>query len=167
MILRKVFVSLLLILDILFLDNYRHFDFQTLRIQSKHQKFLSISIVTLWIYSRDGILSNLENLQCFQWEVCLETMLFIIDQCPVLRHIWGLDLLMLSPQSITAIQQHITKNNRHIDLHDGMSTSDDSSTKGQCKYDIMEFHMCKIKELKLHEIWKSNWKHVFKRKKLL
>ena len=57
-------------------------------------------------------------------------MLFIIDQCPLLRHIWGLDLLMLSPQSITAIQQHITKNNRHIDLHDGMSTSDDSSTKG-------------------------------------
>jgi len=80
--------------------------------------------------ARDGILSNLENLQCFQWEVCLETMLFIIDQCPVLRHIWGLDLLMLSPQSITAIQQHITKNNRSIDLHDGMSTSDDSSSKG-------------------------------------
>ena len=113
-------------------------------------KILEINLWTFWIsnilriliaiifffnlgsiyFFRDGILSNLENLQCFQWEVCLETMLFIIDQCPVLRHIWGLDLLMLSPQSITAIQQHITKNNRHIDLHDGMSTSDDSSTKG-------------------------------------
>ena len=63
---------------------------------------------------RDGILSGLEKLQCFEWEVCLETMLFIIAQCPQLRHIWGLDLLMLSPQSISAIQQHITQNNRHI-----------------------------------------------------
>ena len=66
---------------------------------------------------------------------------------------------MLSPQSITAIQQHITNNNRYIgkkpdikvydhlwlfyrikyfqiicfspiDLHDGMSTSEDRSSKG-------------------------------------
>ena len=50
-------------------------------------------------------------------------MLFIIDQCPSLRHIWGLDLLMLSPASIAAVQSHIKRNNRHIDVHDGMSGS--------------------------------------------
>lgn len=80
--------------------------------------------------ARDGCLKNLENLQCFQWEVSLETMLFIVDQCPKLRHIWGLDLLMLSPQSITAVQQHIVNNNREITLHDGMSTSDERASKG-------------------------------------
>ena len=48
-------------------------------------------------------------------------MLFIVDQCPSLRHIWGLDLLMLSPASIAAVQNHIQRNNRWIDLHDGMS----------------------------------------------
>lgn len=77
--------------------------------------------------ARDGYLSSLINLQCFQWEVCLETMLFIVDQCPKLRHIWGLDLLMLSPQSISAVQQHIVRNNRHIDVHDGMATTERSS----------------------------------------
>lgn len=80
--------------------------------------------------ARDDHLASLENLQCFQWEVCRETMLFIVDQCPQLRHIWGLDLLMLGPQSIAAIQQHILQNNRHIDLHDGMSTSEERSSKG-------------------------------------
>ena len=39
---------------------------------------------------------------------------FFCTTGPKLRHIWGLDLLMLSPQSITAIQQHITNNNRYI-----------------------------------------------------
>ena len=48
-------------------------------------------------------------------------MLFIVDQCPSLRHIWGLDLLMLSPASIAAVQKHIQRNNRFIDVHDGMS----------------------------------------------
>ena len=57
--------------------------------------------------ARDGRLASLEELRCFQWEVCLETMLFIIDNCPRLNHIWGLDLLMLSPQSIAAIQVSI------------------------------------------------------------
>ena len=55
------------------------------------------------------------------FKVNLETMLFIVDQCPSLRHIWGLDLLMLSPASIAAVQNHIQRNNRWIDLHDGMS----------------------------------------------
>ena len=55
------------------------------------------------------------------FKVNLETMLFIVDQCPSLRHIWGLDLLMLSPASIAAVQNHIERNNRWIDLHDGMS----------------------------------------------
>ena len=50
-------------------------------------------------------------------------MLFIVDQCPSLRHIWGLDLLMLSPASIAAVQNHIRRNNRWIDVHDGMSGS--------------------------------------------
>ena len=50
-------------------------------------------------------------------------MLFIVDQCPSLRHIWGLDLLMLSLASIAAVQNHIERNNRWIDLHDGMSGS--------------------------------------------
>ena len=50
-------------------------------------------------------------------------MLFIVDQCPRLRHIWGLDLLMLSPASIAAVQNHIKRNNRWIDVHDGMSGS--------------------------------------------
>ena len=50
-------------------------------------------------------------------------MLFIVDQCPRLRHIWGLDLLMLSPASIAAVQSHIKRNNRWIDVHDGMSGS--------------------------------------------
>jgi len=57
------------------------------------------------------------------FKVNLETMLFIVDQCPSLRHIWGLDLLMLSPASIAAVQNHIERNNRWIDLHDGMSGS--------------------------------------------
>jgi hypothetical protein len=57
--------------------------------------------------ARDGRLASLEELRCFQWEVSLETMLFIIDNCPRLRHIWGLDLLMLSPQSISAIQVNV------------------------------------------------------------
>ena len=57
------------------------------------------------------------------FQVNLETMLFIVDQCPSLRHIWGLDLLMLSPASIAAVQNHIERNNRWIDLHDGMSGS--------------------------------------------
>ena len=57
------------------------------------------------------------------YQVNLETMLFIIDQCPRLRHIWGLDLLMLSPASIAAVQSHIKRNNRFIDVHDGMSGS--------------------------------------------
>ena len=50
----------------------------------------------------------------FQWDVSLETMLFIVDSCPQLRDIWGLDLLMLSPASISAIQSHIRRNNRWI-----------------------------------------------------
>ena len=118
--------------------------------KKKFVKFSGAFDVMMLRMARDGFLSNLENLQCFQWEVCLETMLFIVDQCeffkkktksiivhtkfftksskyfvlmkwyffcttgPKLRHIWGLDLLMLSPQSITAIQQHITNNNRYI-----------------------------------------------------
>ena len=68
--------------------------------------------------ARERLLEGLTDLQCFQWRVSLETMLFIIDQCPKLRHIWGLDLLMLSPEAIATIQQHIKRNNRDIALHD-------------------------------------------------
>ena len=92
--------------------------------------------------ARDGHLKDLTSLQCFQvikvtgftqvsfssvfqwmtpmmliffqWDVSLETMLFIVDSCPQLRDIWGLDLLMLSPASISAIQSHIRRNNRWI-----------------------------------------------------
>ena len=67
--------------------------------------------------SKDRTSSNFK----FILKVNLETMLFIVDQCPSLRHIWGLDLLMLSPASIAAVQNHIERNNRWIDLHDGMS----------------------------------------------
>ena len=70
--------------------------------------------------ARDGHLKDLTSLQCFQWDVSLETMLFIVDSCPDLRDIWGLDLLMLSPASIAAVQSHIQRNNRWIDFHDGM-----------------------------------------------
>ena len=34
---------------------------------------------------------------------------------------------MLSPQSISAIQQHVKRNNRHIDLHEGMASSERSA----------------------------------------
>lgn len=78
--------------------------------------------------ARDGHLSELVSLQCFQWDVSLETMLFIVDQCPKLRDIWGLDLVMLSPSAIAAVQSHIKKNNRHIDVHDGMCGSTSSPT---------------------------------------
>ena len=78
--------------------------------------------------ARDGYLSELESLQCFQWDVSQETMLFIVDQCPKLRDIWGLDLLMLSPAAISAVQAHIKKNNRWIDVHDGMCGSTSSPT---------------------------------------
>ena len=52
------------------------------------KKFVKISgafDVMMLRMARDGFLSNLENLQCFQWEVCLETMLFIVDQCEFLK----------------------------------------------------------------------------------
>lgn len=68
--------------------------------------------------ARNGHLSQVETLQCFQWKVSLETMLFVIDSCVNLRNIWGLDLLMMCPVSIRTIQEHIARNNRWIDLHD-------------------------------------------------
>ena len=48
--------------------------------------------------ARDGFLSNLENLQCFQWEVCLETMLFIVDQCEFLRKTKSIIVVLYSLQ---------------------------------------------------------------------
>ena len=49
--------------------------------KKKSVKFSGAFDVMMLRMARDGFLSNLENLQCFQWEVCLETMLFIVDQC--------------------------------------------------------------------------------------
>ena len=63
-----------------------------------------------------GHLRHLTHLTCFQWPVSLETMLFLIDQCPDLATIYGLDMLMLCPRSIALIQTHIRRNNRAIDL---------------------------------------------------
>ena len=68
-----------------------------------------------------GNLSQLKTLQCFQWEVSLDTMLYLIDQTPGLATIWGLDLLMMSPAGVKTIQDHIRKNNLNIDVHDGIS----------------------------------------------
>eukprot|EP00092_Neocalanus_flemingeri_P033846 GFUD01036807.1.p1 GENE.GFUD01036807.1~~GFUD01036807.1.p1 ORF type:complete len:552 (+),score=114.11 GFUD01036807.1:151-1806(+) len=68
-----------------------------------------------------GNLSRLRTLQCFQWEVSLDTMLYLIDQTPGLATIWGLDLLMMSPAGVKTIQDHIRKNNLNIDVHDGIS----------------------------------------------
>jgi len=68
-----------------------------------------------------GNLSKLETLQCFQWEVSLDTMLYLIDQSTQLRKIWGLDLLMMSPNGVATIRDHIRKNNLNIDVHDGIS----------------------------------------------
>jgi len=68
-----------------------------------------------------GNLTKLETLQCFQWEVSLDTMLYLIDQSTQLRKIWGLDLLMMSPNGVATIRDHIRKNNLSIDVHDGIS----------------------------------------------
>lgn len=68
--------------------------------------------------TRDGRLASLRSVTCFQWRVSLETMLFLIDQCCQLNTIFGLDLLMLCPESISIIQEHITRNNRDITLRD-------------------------------------------------
>ena len=53
--------------------------------KKKFVKFSGAFDVMMLRMARDGFLSNLENLQCFQWEVCLETMLFIVDQCEFLK----------------------------------------------------------------------------------
>jgi len=68
-----------------------------------------------------GNLAQLKTLQCFQWEVSLDTMLYLIDQTIGLKTIWGLDLLMMSPTGVKTIQDHIRKNNLNIDVHDGIS----------------------------------------------
>jgi len=68
-----------------------------------------------------GNLLQLKTLQCFQWEVSLDTMLYLIDQTKGLRTIWGLDLLMMSPAGVQTIQEHIRINNLNIDVHDGIS----------------------------------------------
>lgn len=68
-----------------------------------------------------GNLSKLTTLQCFQWEVSLDTMLYLIDQSPFLSCIWGLDLLMMNPAGVKTIQDHIRLNNLNIDTHDGIS----------------------------------------------
>ena len=54
--------------------------------------------------TQSGRLRGLTHLTCFQWPVSLETMLFLIDQCPELSVIFGLDMLMLCPKSIALIQ---------------------------------------------------------------
>merc|ERR1719209_2549570 len=68
-----------------------------------------------------GNLLQLRTLQCFQWEVSLDTMLYLIDQTKGLKTIWGLDLLMMSPAGVQTIQEHIRINNLNIDVHDGIS----------------------------------------------
>ena len=65
------------------------------------KKFVKISgafDVMMLRMARDGFLSNLENLQCFQWEVCLETMLFIVDQCEFLRKTKSIIVVLYSLQ---------------------------------------------------------------------
>ena len=70
---------------------------------------------------KEGNLSSLEVLQCFQWEVSLDTLLYLIDSGPRLRQLWGVDLLMLSSSGVRAIREHIRKNNLNICLHDGIA----------------------------------------------
>ena len=68
-----------------------------------------------------GRLAELQVLQCYQWEVALETILYLIDQTPSLTAIWGINLLNLSDQSKEAVRTHIRKNNFNISLNDGIA----------------------------------------------
>jgi len=68
---------------------------------------------------KSGNLANLQTLP--QWEVSLDTMLYLIDQSTKLTRIWGLDLLMMNPAGVLTIREHIRNNNLNIDVHDGIS----------------------------------------------
>ena len=69
---------------------------------------------------KNGHFSQLQYLQCYYWEVSLETLLYLIDQSS-LRTIWGLDLLNMTEESKETIRNHIRKNNFNINLFDGLA----------------------------------------------
>ena len=68
-----------------------------------------------------GGLASLQYLQCYQWDVSLETILYMIDQTPALNTIWGLDLLLICQKSRETVESHIRKNNFNISLNDGIA----------------------------------------------
>ena len=68
-----------------------------------------------------GGLASLQYLQCYQWDVALETVLYLIDQTPSLTTIWGLDLLLICEESRETVENHIRKNNLNISLNDGIA----------------------------------------------
>lgn len=70
---------------------------------------------------KNGNLTNLEYLQCYHWEVSLETLLYLIDQSVYLRTVWGLNMLTLCDKSKETIKNHIKKNNLNIDIFDGLA----------------------------------------------
>lgn len=69
---------------------------------------------------KNGNLDKLEYLQCYHWEMSLETLLYLIDQSS-LRTIWGLNLLDMTEESKETIRSHIRKNNLSISLCDGLA----------------------------------------------
>ena len=67
-----------------------------------------------------GNFSMLKFLQFYHWEVSLDTLLYLIDQCPCLKTLWGLNLLNLSNTSKDTVRNHIKKNNLNIELFEGL-----------------------------------------------
>ena len=56
---------------------------------------------------KNGNLTNLKYLQCYHWEVSLETLLYLIDQSFHLQTVWGLNMLTLCDKSKDTIKNHI------------------------------------------------------------